>query len=332
LGNAVTGQISSFVNSAQDAITSGGGTAASNTDVDDLVSQINLANDTKEDTTTGGLTAVSNADLSGVAGTSGADDKGDTTLDTSTLTSTSTGAGGAGTSDLFGAGADDSFTLTGGSDIKAGTGDTDEDEDATVGGLNAASTAATTGATTGAETAGVADTTGAGTTGTGKPVTGGLTQAQKDLIDAGNVTNVSSAADAATVGGLNQLTTDQVADTGATSTGATTAGTAAGTAAGTNLVSNLIKNAVTSTATGTAKNAINKAAGLKTKPMPSAASRLTGSALSALRSNVVPTKVDVSKLIPKQVAKRTAPVKVDVSKLTPVSNISGLTALIKGKG
>ena len=90
LGNAATGQITSFVNSANDAVTGGGDTStetkATDSDVDSLVKEINSANDTKDDsaTTVGGLTAVSDASLSGTAGTTKADD------------TTSTGA-----SDLF---------------------------------------------------------------------------------------------------------------------------------------------------------------------------------------------------------------------------------------
>ena len=217
LGNAATGQITSFVNSANDAVTGGGDTStetkATDSDVDSLVKEINSANDTKDDsaTTVGGLTAVSDASLSGTAGTTKADD------------TTSTGA-----SDLFGSGADDSFALTGGKDISAGTGDVDTTTP--VGGLTATSGATDTVA------GGTTDDTSAATTATTKPVTGGLTQAQQDLINAGTAVDVGRAADAATVGGLNQVAGDQDSTTNAATTAATT-GAVAG--AGSNLISNI---------------------------------------------------------------------------------------------
>ena len=317
LGNAVTGQIGSFVNSASDAITAGGGTSRSDSEIDTLVDEINSANDDKgaDDTTVGGLTAVSDASLAGTASTSGANKVDDTTLDTSTLTGGTTSTTAADTSNLFGSGADGSFTLTGGSDVKAGTGDVDQEEDTTTGGLGAVSTV---------------------TGGTGKDtVTGGLTQAQQDLIDAGTSTTlpatVTSAADTATVGGLNQVAGDQDTTTNAATTGATTGAAATG-AAGTNILGNIIKKTVANTASTGAKNVINTAAGRKTVPTQPVAKQLTGNALNAIRANVVPQKVDISKLIPKQVVKAAPPKKVDVSKLTPVGNISGLSALVKGKG
>ena len=290
LGNAVTGQIGSFVNNASDAITSGD-TTRSDAEIDTLVNEINSANDEKDtDTPTGGLTAVSDASLTGGTKSTSVTD----------------------TSNLFGSGADDSFTLTGGSDVQAGTGDVDQSEDTTVGGLTAASADTTTGGV---------DTTVSAT----KPVVGGLTQTQKDLIDAGNAVDVTKAADTAVVGGLNQTSGDQD-----TTTNAATTGAAAG--AGSNIFKNIVKKTVVDTASTGARNVINRAAGRKTTPMPTVARQLTGNALSAIRTNAAPQKVDVSKLIPKQVVKAAPPKKVDVSKLTPVGNISGLTALVKGKG
>jgi hypothetical protein len=164
------------------------------------------------------------------------------------------------------------------------------------------------------------------------PVTGGLTQTQKDLITAGNTdaNNVSTAADTVVTGGLNQTaaTGDTTAATSGTvgTTGAAVAG------AGSNILSNLVKKTVANTASGASKNLIKKAAGQKTTAMPSVAKQLTSGALNQLRSSVVPKSVDISKLIPVASTKKTAPLKVNVSKLTPVSNIAGLSTLIKGKG
>jgi hypothetical protein len=62
--------------------------------------------------------------------------------------------------------------------------------------------------------------------------------------------------------------------------------------------------------------------------MPSVAKKLTGSALSQIRSNVAPKKVDISKLMP--VKNRPVSLKADVSKLTPVTNISRLSSSTKG--
>lgn len=142
----------------------------------------------------------------------------------------------------------------------------------------------------------------------GSPV-GGLTQAQKDLIE-------DKANDGTTVGGLNQ-----VAATGNDATAVTKV-------ADPNVVSNILKKIVTSTVSGAAKNLIKKAAAPKRVAMPSVAKKLTGSALSQIRSNVAPKKVDISKLMP--VKNRPVSLKADVSKLTPVTNISRLSSSTKG--
>ena len=145
-----------------------------------------------------------------------------------------------------------SFQLTGGSDVKAGTGDVDE-EDTTIGGLGAVS-----------DTTAATDTTARDTT-----TKGGLTQAQQDLIDAGTTTptTVTSAADTATVGGLNQLAGDQDTATNAATTAATTGAAATG-AAGTNLLNNILKKTVVNTANTGARNVVNRAAGRRAPSRP----------------------------------------------------------------
>ena len=161
---------------------------------------------------------------------------------------------------------------------------------------------------------------------TAPPVTGGLTQAQQDLI--ANANDVS--ANTTVTGGLNQTaaTGNTTGDTTGDTAGAV--GATGAKAAGSNILGNLIKKTISNTASGAAKNLIKKAAGQKTTAMPSVASQLTSGALNQMRSSLAPKKVDVSKLIP--VAKKTAPLKVDVSKLTPVSKISGLSTLVNRKG
>jgi hypothetical protein len=328
LGNATTGQITSFVDKAGDAITSGGGITSTDTNVDDIVSQINSDNNTKDsttsgtladttgDTTTGGLSVLSDASLAGTAGTT--EDK--TDLNTSKLSTT----GATDTTNLFGSGADNSFALTGGNDIKAvdnavvAENNTAAD-DAIVGGLNSAS------AVTNSTGNDAAVTTAAPVT--AAPVTGGLTQAQQDLI--ANANDVSE--NTTVTGGLNQTaaTGDTTGDP-AGGTTATTAGATGAKAAGSNILGNILKKTVANTASGAAKNLIKKAAGQKTTAMPSVAKQLTSSALNQMRSSLAPKKVDVSKLTP--VAKKTVPLKTNVSNLTPVGKISGLTSLIKVKG
>jgi hypothetical protein len=152
------------------------------------------------------------------------------------------------------------------------------------------------------------------------PVTGGLTQAQQDLIeDKENNVNVT----APVVGGLNQVAlTDS--DTAATT------GTTGAKVAGSNTFGNILKKIISKTASGAARNIMSKAVGQKTAAKPVVAKKATGTALTAAKTAAVPKKLDISKLTP--VAKRTVPLKKDVSKLTPVSKIAGLTSLIKGKG
>ena len=152
------------------------------------------------------------------------------------------------------------------------------------------------------------------------PVTGGLTQAQQNLIeDKENNVNVT----APVVGGLNQVAlTDS--DTAATT------GTTGAKVAGSNTFGNILKKIISKTASGAARNIMSKAAGQKTAAKPVVAKKATGPALTAAKTAAVPKKLDISKLTP--VAKRTVPLKKDVSKLTPVSKIAGLTSLIKGKG
>lgn len=152
------------------------------------------------------------------------------------------------------------------------------------------------------------------------PVTGGLTQAQQDLIeDKENNVIVT----APVVGGLNQVAlTDS--DTAATT------GTTGAKVAGSNTFGNILKKIISKTASGAVRNIMSKAAGQKTAAKPVVAKKATGTALTAAKTAAVPKKLDISKLTP--VAKKTVPLKKDVSKLTPVSKIAGLTSLIKGKG
>ena len=138
---------------------------------------------------------------------------------------------------------------------------------------------------------------------------GGLTQVQSG----NNNLNVDSAADATTTGGLNQAT-----------------------GAKDDVFGKIVKGAVTKAVTGALKNqikgGINKALGVKTAKTPSIGKKLVGNIASQFGQKVAPKAMDISKLIRVPSTKKTAPLKANVSKLTPVSNISGLSTLIKGKG
>jgi hypothetical protein len=256
------------------------------------------------------LSALSDASLDNAAETTG--DLGSTTLDTSTLAST--GAGTTDISNLFGSGADDAFTLTGGDDIKAVDNVAVADDDAIVGGLTAAST-----------DAGTKETENEAVVTTAPPVTGGLTQAQQELITANDPNNVSAAADTAVTGGLGQ-----VSATGNTATSGTTGATGAGGSNISNILGSIIKKTIANATSGATKNLVKKAIAPKTTAMPTVTKKVTSGALNQMKSNLVPKKIDISKLTP--VAKKTAPLKVDVSKLTPVSKISGLSSLVNRKG
>jgi hypothetical protein len=124
---------------------------------------------------------------------------------------------------------------------------------------------------------------------------------------------VDSAADATTTGGLNQAT-----------------------GAKDDVFGKIVKGAVTKAVTGALKNqikgGINKALGVKTAKTPTIKKQLTGNIASQFGQKVAPKAMDISKLIRVPSTKKTAPLKANVSKLTPVSNISGLSTLIKGKG
>jgi hypothetical protein len=138
---------------------------------------------------------------------------------------------------------------------------------------------------------------------------GGLTQVQSG----NNNLNVDSAADATTTGGLNQAT-----------------------GAKDDVFGKIVKGAVTKSVTGALKSklnsGINKALGVKTAKTPSIKKQLVGNIASQIGKKVAPKAMDISKLIRVPSTKKTAPLKANVSKLTPVSNISGLSTLIKGKG
>jgi hypothetical protein len=149
------------------------------------------------------------------------------------------------------------------------------------------------------------DTTGATDT------VGGLNQVQSGNSNL----NVDSAADAVTTGGLNQANT---------------------TGAKTDAFGNIVKGAVTKAVTGAVKKSItggvNKALGVKTAKTPSIGKKLVSNVASQFGQKVAPKAMDISKLIRVPSTKKTAPLKANVSKLTPVSKISGLSTLIKGKG
>jgi hypothetical protein len=152
----------------------------------------------------------------------------------------------------------------------------------------------------------VADT---GDTSGATDTVGGLKQIQSGA----NNLNVDSAADTTTTGGLNQAT-----------------------GAKDDVFGKILKGAVTKSVTGALKSKINsgvnKALGLKTAKTPSVGKKLVGNIASQFGQKVAPKAMDISKLMRVPSKKRTAPLKANVSKLTPVSNISGLSTLIKGKG
>ena len=149
----------------------------------------------------------------------------------------------------------------------------------------------------------------AGDTSGATDTVGGLTQVQSG----NNNLNVDSAADTTTTGGLNQ---------------------AAG--AKDDVFGKILKGAVTKSLTGALKSqikgGINKALGVKTAKTPSIKKQLAGNIASQFGQKVAPKAMDISKLMRVPSTKRMAPLKANVSKLTPVSKISGLSSLIKGKG
>jgi hypothetical protein len=95
-------------------------------------------------------------------------------------------------------------------------------------------------------------------------------------------------------------------------------------------VTSVLKSTLANTAKTATKGAIKSAVtGKKMTAGPSVAKQLTGSALSALQ-RAVPTKVDISKLIPTNTAKKAPPMKVDVAQLKAMTPVSGLSAIKKG--
>jgi hypothetical protein len=95
-------------------------------------------------------------------------------------------------------------------------------------------------------------------------------------------------------------------------------------------VTSVLKSTLANTAKTATKGAIKSAVtGKKMAAGPSVAKQLTGSALSAVR-RAVPTKVDISKLVPTTTAKKAPPMKVDVAQLKAMTPVSGLSAIKKG--
>lgn len=95
-------------------------------------------------------------------------------------------------------------------------------------------------------------------------------------------------------------------------------------------VTSVLKSTLTGAAKTATKGAITSAVtGKKMASMPSVSKQLTGNALSAIQ-RAVPTKVDISKLIPTTTAKKAPPKKVDVAQLKAMTPVSGLSAIKKG--
>ena len=95
-------------------------------------------------------------------------------------------------------------------------------------------------------------------------------------------------------------------------------------------VTSVLKSTLANTAKTATKGAIKSAVtNKKMTAGPSVAKQLTGSALSAVR-RAVPTKVDISKLVPTTTAKKAPPMKVDVAQLKAMTPVSGLSAIKKG--
>jgi hypothetical protein len=95
-------------------------------------------------------------------------------------------------------------------------------------------------------------------------------------------------------------------------------------------VTSVLKSTLTGAAKAATKGAVTSAVtGKKMASMPSVSKQLTGNALSAIQ-RAVPTKVDISKLIPTTTAKKAPPKKVDVAQLKAMTPVSGLSAIKKG--
>ena len=95
-------------------------------------------------------------------------------------------------------------------------------------------------------------------------------------------------------------------------------------------VTSVLKSTLANTAKTATKGAIKSAlTGKKMAARPSVAKQLTGDALSAVR-RAVPTKVDISKLIPTTTTKKAPPKKIDVAQLKAMTPVSGLSAIKKG--
>lgn len=95
-------------------------------------------------------------------------------------------------------------------------------------------------------------------------------------------------------------------------------------------VTSVLKSTLANTAKTATKGAIKSTVtGKKMAARPSVAKQLTGDALSSAR-RAVPTKVDISKLIPTTTTKKAPPKKVDVAQLKAMTPVSGLSAIKKG--
>jgi hypothetical protein len=156
----------------------------------------------------------------------------------------------------------------------------------------------------------------------------GLTD--NDTLNSSTIDKVTSTLNVDGTGGGTDDDGDDGGDDDVTTT--TTGGTEKSSLAGNatvGAVTSVLKSTLANTAKTATKGAITSAVtGKKMAARPSVAKQLTGSALSALQ-RAVPTKVDISKLIP-TTAKKAPPKKVDVAQLKAMTPVSGLSAIKKG--
>ena len=157
----------------------------------------------------------------------------------------------------------------------------------------------------------------------------GLTD--NDTLNSSTIDKVTSTLNVDGTGGGTDDDGDDGGDDDVTTT--TTGGTEKSSLAGNatvGAVTSVLKSTLANTAKTATKGAITSAVtGKKMAARPSVAKQLTGSALSALQ-RAVPTKVDISKLIPTNTAKKAPPKKVDVAQLKAMTPVSGLSAIKKG--
>jgi len=155
-----------------------------------------------------------------------------------------------------------------------------------------------------------------------------------NTLNSSTINKVTSTLNVDGTGGGTGTGTDDDGDDGGdddvttTTTGGTEKSSLAGNAT-VGAVTSVLKSTLANTAKTATKGAITSAVtGKKMAARPSVAKQLTGSALSALQ-RAVPTKVDISKLIP-TTAKKAPPKKVDVAQLKAMTPVSGLSAIKKG--